>query len=77
MTDAPIRSVLDELILDALSEDLDLVISYATSSQEAALRGDRKLLGVHVSQLVLCVFEVISKCKELAASARESAGLPP
>lgn len=72
MTDAPLEAVLDGLILDALSEDLDLVVSYAISSREAALRGDAKLIAVHVAQLRLCVIEVISKCKELASRATAS-----
>jgi hypothetical protein len=69
MANPPLEAVLDGMILDALAEDLDLVLSYAISSREAAIRGDAKLIGVHVAQLRLCVIEVISKCKELASGA--------
>lgn len=67
VTDVPIEDVLGGLILEALAEDLDLAVSYAISSREAALRGDAKLIAVHVAQLRLCVIEAISKCKELTS----------
>lgn len=76
MADPGLEAVLDGLILDALVDDLDLVLSYALSSREAAIRGDARLLGVHVAQLRLCVIEVISKCKELGGDSRSAATTP-
>lgn len=76
MADPPLEAVLDGLILDALTDDLDLVLSYALSSREAAIRGDARLLGVHVAQLRLCVIEVISKCRELGGARRSADGAP-
>lgn len=76
MADPGLEAVLDGLILDALVDDLDLVVSYALSSREAAIRGDARLLGVHVAQLRLCVIEVISKCKELGGDSRSAATTP-
>ena len=76
MANPPIEATLDGLVLDAIADDLDLVISYAISSREAAIRGDARLLGVHVAQIRLCVIEVISKCKELPAAPRLATASP-
>jgi hypothetical protein len=56
----------------AIEEAADKAASYARSAAEAAWRGDRLILGVHLAQLRLTTIEAIRLFKSLDAEAAES-----
>jgi hypothetical protein len=58
---------LDNLRLDAIVETTDLAASLALSAREAAWRGDRITLRVHLLQLRLSVIETLKTFKELGS----------
>jgi hypothetical protein len=45
-----LRGVLDDLRYEAIEEFLSLLASHARSGQEAAFRGDQRLLNFHLTQ---------------------------
>ena len=49
------RAFIDDARLELIAETLDLVASFAISGREAAWRGDRIELGVHLRQLRECL----------------------
>jgi hypothetical protein len=68
-----IVSVLDDLRFEAIMEALDMATSYAISAREAAWRGDKSFLGVHLQQLRLSTIAAMSTFKELGVSGEEKA----
>jgi hypothetical protein len=60
-----LRDVDDDLILAAIEEATDKGASYARSAAEAAWRGERRTLGVHLAQLRLTTIEAIRLFKSL------------
>jgi hypothetical protein len=58
-------SAVSDLQFDLIVETIDLAASYARSASEAAWRGDRLTVGVHLRQLRLCVITAIQTFKEL------------
>jgi hypothetical protein len=67
-------SAVNDLQLDLIGETIELAASYAFSASEAAWRGDKVTLGVHLRQLRLCVITAIQTFKELSDGPREKAG---
>ncbi len=67
-------SAVSDLQFDLIVETVDLATSYARSASEAAWRGDRLTLGVHLRQLRLCVIAAIQTFKELGGEAGAKAG---
>ena len=65
--------VVDDMRLDMIVEVCDLASSYARSAAEAAWRGDRLTLGVHLQQLRLSTIEAIRLFKLLGSQAVEEA----
>jgi hypothetical protein len=59
------RSEHNNKTYDALVDDFDLLLSYATSAREAAWRGDGWLLGEYVRQVRAGIIEIIHKHKQL------------
>jgi hypothetical protein len=53
--------------LEMIAETSDLAASYARSASEAAWRGDRLELGVHLQRLRLSTIAAIQTFKELGA----------
>ena len=64
---APVASACADMCFEAIVETCDLAISYATSAREAAWRGDRRLLAVHLAQLRLTVITALDAQKRLLA----------
>jgi hypothetical protein len=64
-SEAGIRAA-DDLILESICEFCGLAGSYAISASEAAPRGDRLTLRVHLMQLRLCVIEALKAHKDLS-----------
>jgi hypothetical protein len=62
-----IAIVCDGLRLDAIVETAELAGSYARSAAEAAWRGDRLTLGVHLRQLRLATIAGLRTYNELGA----------
>lgn len=60
-----LRDIDDDLILTAIEETTDKVASYARSAAEAAWRGERRTLGIHLAQLRLTTIEAIRLFKSL------------
>jgi hypothetical protein len=54
-------SAVNDLGFDLIVETADRAASYAHSASEAAWRGDRLTLGVHMRQLRLCVIAAIQR----------------
>ncbi len=52
-------NTVSDLQFDLIVETVDLAASYARSASEAAWRGDRLTVGVHLRQLRLCVITAI------------------
>ncbi len=48
-----------------IAETMDLLASYSRSGAEAAWRGDRRTLGVHLAQARLSLITAIQTFKEL------------
>jgi hypothetical protein len=67
------RKAADDLILECLIEFCALSESYARSASEAAWRGDRQTLRVHLVQLRLAVVEALKAHKDLSPVADEVA----
>jgi hypothetical protein len=67
-------SAVSDLQFDLIVETVDLAASYGRSASEAAWRGDRLTLGVHLRQLRLCVIAAIQTFKELGGEAGAKAG---
>jgi hypothetical protein len=63
-SEAAIRAA-DDLILESIREFCGLAGSYKISASEAARRGDRLTLRVHLMQLRLCVIEALKAHKDL------------
>jgi hypothetical protein len=59
--------VLDDMQFEAIIEFSDLAASYARSAVEAAWRGDRATLGMHLAQLRLTVIAAIQAFKEIGS----------
>ncbi len=70
---AAVVGVVDDMRLESIIESLDLASSYARSGAEAAWRGDRLTLGVHLQQLRLSTIEAIRLFKSLGSQAGEEA----
>ena len=68
-----VASVCDDLRLEAIFEAMELAGSYARSAAEAAWRGERLTLGVHLRQLRLATIAALQTFNELAADAGENA----
>lgn len=64
-----VASVCDNFRFAAIEEFANLAESYARSAAEAAWRGDRLTLGVHLAQLRMTTIEAIKSFKELSADA--------
>jgi hypothetical protein len=62
-----VAGVGDDLRLEMIVETSELAASYARSVVEAAWRGDRLELGVHLQRLRLSTIEAIRTYKELSA----------
>lgn len=67
-----VASVADDLRLEMISETSDLAASYARSAAEAAWRGDRLTLGVHLRQLRLVTIACLQTFNELGAEGEEA-----
>jgi hypothetical protein len=67
-------SAVSDLQFESVVETVDLAASYARSASEAAWRGDRMTLEVHLRQLRLCVIAAIQTFKELGDCAGGNAG---
>jgi hypothetical protein len=70
---SPVAAIVDDMRLEAIVEACDLASSYARSASEAAWRGDRLTVGVHLQQLRLSTIEAIKVFKSLGAQADEEA----
>ncbi len=66
--------VCDDLRLEAIVETAELAGSYARSAAEAAWRGDRLTLDVHLRQLRLATIAALKTFNELGAEAGAKAG---
>ncbi len=64
----------DDLRLEAIVETAELAGSYARSAAEAAWRGDRLELDVHLRQLRLVTIAALKTFNELGAEAGAKAG---
>jgi hypothetical protein len=60
-----VEDTLDDLRLDALLELAQLIESYGRSAAEAAWRGDKVTLGVHLRQARLCLITALQTFREL------------
>jgi hypothetical protein len=67
-----IASVADDLRLEMIVETSELAASYARSAAEAAWRGDRLELGVHLQRLRLSTIAAIQTFKELGSEGEEA-----
>lgn len=68
------RELCDRLRFQLISETLDLISSYATSGAEAAWRGDRAMLELHLKQTRLSLLTAIETFKALGASFNTNTG---
>jgi hypothetical protein len=68
-----VQTALDDLCLEAIVEFADMAASYARSASEAAWRGDRDFLRVHLAQLRFSAIEAIKVFKDLSGETREAA----
>ena len=64
-----VADAIDDLRLEAIVEFCELAASYSRSAAEAAWRGDRQTLQVHLAQLRLTTIETLGVFKELGAQA--------
>jgi hypothetical protein len=64
--------VADDLRLEMIVETSELAASYARSAAEAAWRGDRLTLGVHLRQLRLATIACLKTFNELGAEGEKS-----
>jgi hypothetical protein len=60
-------SAANDLAFEAIIESAELAASYAISVREAAYRGDKTLLGMHLAQLRLTTISAIQTYKMLGA----------
>jgi hypothetical protein len=67
-----IASVADDLRLEMIVETSELAVSYARSAAEAAWRGDRLELDVHLQRLRLSTIAAIQTFKELGSEGEEA-----
>jgi hypothetical protein len=67
-----IASVADDLRLEMIVETSELAASYARSAAEAAWRGDRLELDVHLQRLRLSTIAAIQTFKELGSEGEEA-----
>ena len=58
--------VANDLYYDFILENCELAASYSRSAAEAAWRGDRQTLGMHLRQLRLVVIALLKAEKEIA-----------
>jgi len=65
-------SAANDFVFEALADTCDLASSYARSAAEAAWRGERVTLRVHLMQLRLTTLAAIQRFKEISAEACES-----
>jgi len=63
----------NDLTFAAIEETADLAASYARSAAEAAWRGEKRTLSVHLADLRLTTIEALRLFKLLGAEARENA----
>lgn len=63
-----------DLLYEAIMETADLAGSYALSAREAAWRGDRLTVGVHLRQLRLATIAALQTFNELGADPHQNAG---
>lgn len=76
MTNAPSPEAIAtgrDLAFEALVETCDLASSYGRSASEAAWRGDKLTLGVHLRQLRLATIAALKTFNELGAEPGENA----
>ena len=71
-----VEATLDDLRLDALLELCELLSSYARCAAEAAWRGDKVTLGVHLRQARLVLIEALQTFRELRPEHTETGGGP-
>ena len=64
----------DYLRLEFIEEVCDSLASYARSATEAAWRGDRRTLGVHLAQSRLTLIEALKTFNELSPESGGQAG---
>jgi hypothetical protein len=64
----------DRLRLELISETMDLAASYASSASQAAWRGDRATLELHLKQTRLSLLTAIETFKALSASPSTNIG---
>ena len=71
-----VQGVIDNLRFEAIEEHCGLASSYALSAREAAWRGDRHTLSIHLSQLRLTVIAALQESKQLGKPAEDTSDAP-
>lgn len=60
-------SAADDLVFEELIDACDRAASYAVSAREAAFRGSRHALEIHIQELLACVVAALEIRKMLSA----------